>query len=185
MNSLALQQDASGKRPSSGLDRNVLHHFEEFGRIAVCHGSEERCPYLAREGAHVGAAEPSRQFQQRLQDRLQIEGRATDDFEHVGGGGLLLQRLAELTGARLHLVEQPHVLDRDHRLVGEGGDQLDLLVGEWPYAVPAAGRSHRSEFPRAAAVRRDSVRKPPSLCASPKLIFRVGQNIRDMDGFAF
>ena len=29
--------------------------------------------------------------------------------------------------ARLHLVEQPHVLDRDHRLVGEGLDQLDLL----------------------------------------------------------
>ena len=27
-------------------------------------------------------------------------------------------------------VEQAHVLDRDHRLVGEGGEQLDLLVGE-------------------------------------------------------
>ena len=33
----------------------------------------------------------------------------------------------------LHLVEQPRVLDRDHRLVGEGGDQLDLLVGERPH----------------------------------------------------
>ena len=30
----------------------------------------------------------------------------------------------------LHLVEQPRVLDRDHRLVGEGRDKLDLLVGE-------------------------------------------------------
>ena len=30
----------------------------------------------------------------------------------------------------LHVFEQPHVLDRDHRLVGEGCDQLDLLVGE-------------------------------------------------------
>ena len=27
-------------------------------------------------------------------------------------------------------VEQPDVLDRDHRLGGEGGDQLDLLVGK-------------------------------------------------------
>src|SRR5258708_36376399 len=26
--------------------------------------------------------------------------------------------------------EQPHVLDRDHRLVGEGLDQLDLFLGE-------------------------------------------------------
>ena len=33
---------------------------------------------------------------------------------------------AELGGARLHLVEQPHILDGDHRLVGEGLDELDL-----------------------------------------------------------
>jgi len=26
------------------------------------------------------------------------------------------------------LIEQPHVLDRDHRLVGEGRHQLDLLL---------------------------------------------------------
>src|SRR5262249_1322914 len=31
------------------------------------------------------------------------------------------------------LLEQSHVLDRDHRLVGEGGDQLDLLVGKRPH----------------------------------------------------
>ena len=31
---------------------------------------------------------------------------------------------------RLHLLEQPRVLDGDHGLVGEGLDQLDLLVGE-------------------------------------------------------
>ena len=42
----------------------------------------------------------------------------------------MLQRLRQLVRARLDLVEQPHVLDRDHRLVGESADQLDLLVGE-------------------------------------------------------
>jgi hypothetical protein len=42
------------------------------------------------------------------------------------------QRLQYIPGkpgdapARLHLLEEPHVLDRDHRLVSEGGDQLDL-----------------------------------------------------------
>jgi hypothetical protein len=47
------------------------------------------------------------------------------------------ESLGELAGARLHLLEQPHVLDRDHRLVGvvpnfssskhpgEGGDVVD------------------------------------------------------------
>jgi hypothetical protein len=32
----------------------------------------------------------------------------------------------KLLRARLHLVEQPGILDRDHRLVGKGLDQL------WP-----------------------------------------------------
>ena len=57
-------------------------------------------------------------------------GELRDDLQHLGGRGLLLQRLGQFARARLHLVEQPHVLDRDHRLVGEGCDQLDLLVGE-------------------------------------------------------
>ena len=42
------------------------------------------------------------------------------------------QRLGKLARARLHLVEQSHVLDCDHRLVGEGLDQLDLLGSERP-----------------------------------------------------
>jgi hypothetical protein len=41
-------------------------------------------------------------------------------LQHLGGCRLLLQRLAQLACSRLHLIEQPHILDRDHRLVGEG-----------------------------------------------------------------
>ena len=52
----------------------------------------------------------------------------------------LLDRARELPRARLHLVEQPHVLDRDHRLVGEGFEQLDLLLGEWPHVASASAR---------------------------------------------
>ena len=53
---------------------------------------------------------------------------------HVGEElRLVLARLRELAALVLDFVEQPHVLDRDHRLVGEGGDQLDLLVGERPH----------------------------------------------------
>ena len=60
---------------------------------------------------------------QGVEHRLQIEGRAADDLEHVGGGGLLLQRFAQL-------VEQPGVFDRDDGLCREIRDQLDLLVRE-------------------------------------------------------
>ena len=65
--------------------------------------------------------------------------RPADHVEDFTGRGLVFERLAELAGARLHLVEQPHILDRDHRLVGEGRDQLDLLVGEWFCASCASG----------------------------------------------
>src|SRR5262249_46539351 len=61
---------------------------------------------------------------------LQIERRAADDLEHVGGGGLLLQRFGEIAGTLTQLVEQPGVLDGDNSLSGEVLNQLDLLVGE-------------------------------------------------------
>ena len=68
--------------------------------------------------------------QHGLEHRLQVAGRSGDDLQHLRRRGLLLQRLGKLARARLHLVEQPHVLDGDHRLVGEGGDKLDLLLRE-------------------------------------------------------
>src|SRR5262245_46766772 len=43
---------------------------------------------------------------------------------------LCLVAPAKLATLVLDFVEKPHVLDRDRRLVREGRDQLDLLVGE-------------------------------------------------------
>ena len=43
---------------------------------------------------------------------------------------LMLQRFGEFRVALLQFFEQPHVLDGDDRLVGEGFEQLDLSVGE-------------------------------------------------------
>ena len=36
----------------------------------------------------------------------------------------------QVARASLYFVEQPRILDSDHRLVGKGGHQLDLLFGE-------------------------------------------------------
>jgi hypothetical protein len=47
-----------------------------------------------------------RGLRQRIEYRLKVKGRMADDFEHVGGGGLLLQRFAQF-------IEQPRVLDGD------------------------------------------------------------------------
>ena len=43
-------------------------------------------------------------------------------------GRLLLEGLGQLAVPGPELREQPHVLDRDHRLVGEGRHQLDLRL---------------------------------------------------------
>src|SRR5262249_15010577 len=68
-----------------------------------------------------------------VQYRLQLVWGAGDDVEHVADRSLIVERFLDLTRACLHLVEQPHVFDGNHRLIGEGLDQLDLLVGERPH----------------------------------------------------
>src|SRR5262249_58947539 len=80
---------------------------------------------LTSDRGHIRLAKSGGRFDQRLKHRLKIEGRAADDLEHVGGGGLLLQRFAQL-------VEQTGVLDGDHGLGGKVRHQLDMLACERP-----------------------------------------------------
>ena len=49
---------------------------------------------------------------------------------------LVLARLRKLAALVLDFIEQPHILDCDHRLVGEGSDQFDLAVGERTHGAP-------------------------------------------------
>src|SRR4029450_9267063 len=68
--------------------------------------------------------------QDRIEHWLDICLRPADDAEDVAGGGLRVQRRGQLAVARLELLEQPHVFDRNHSLIGEGLEQGDLLVRE-------------------------------------------------------
>ena len=60
----------------------------------------------------IGPAHPSRALCNRIQHRLNVRRRTSDDAQDLTRGSLLLQRLLEF-------LEQPHVLDGDNRLVGE------------------------------------------------------------------
>ena len=104
-------------------------------------------------------------------------GELADDLEHLGGRGLLLQRLGQIARARLHLVEQPHVLDRDHRLVGEGRDQLDLLVGERPHRCARMTMTPIS-VPSRSSGTPGGPRDPPFADAGAERCIRIGQNRR-------
>jgi hypothetical protein len=72
-----------------------------------------------------------------VQYGLNIGRRTCDHTKDFACGSLLLQRLTEFRVRRfelcsfiLELLEQPHVLDGDHRLVGERSYEIDLLIGK-------------------------------------------------------
>ena len=50
------------------------------------------------------------------------------------------------SSASVELLEQPHVLDGDHRLVGEGFKQLDLRRGEGAH-LGATCAQYANQFP--------------------------------------
>src|ERR1700746_532962 len=87
---------------------------DSTGTLAVDDGHE----------AEGRSAEPHRLFKHRIKDRGEVTGRGIDHLKHLGGGGLLLQSFARLG-------QEPYIFNRDHRLVGKGRDQFDLLVGKW------------------------------------------------------
>ena len=62
-------------------------------------------------------------FGHNIEHRLNIRRRTGDNAQDFTRRCLLLQRF-------LQFLEQPHVLDGDHGLVGEGFKQLDLRRGE-------------------------------------------------------
>src|SRR5262249_39704976 len=117
------------------LERQGSGVFAEFGRITVTYSANEYAAFPSTDHRLVSVAKLGSRLDQRIEHGLQVESRTADDLKHVGCGGLLLEGCTQIARAGLHLVKQPHVLDRDHRLIGEGLDQLDLLVGKRPYGA--------------------------------------------------
>ena len=118
-------------------------------------------PPIARRGCRRLAQQRRRRSATMSSTGCTSVGELADDLEHLGGRRLPLERL-------LGLVEQAHVLDRDHRLVGEGPEQRDFLSQRIGRAVRASQRLiNRSRLAVAQhAARRARRRKPPRLARS-------------------
>src|SRR5262245_20832785 len=88
--------------------------------------------------------------------------------------------MGKLAGACLHVVKQPHLLDRDHRLVGEGLQALDLSVREQPGL--SAGDRNRA-YGNAVAQYRDTydTAKAADSRHSTEREVRVCVDIRDLN----
>ena len=121
-----VDQTVATQQRSLGGQGAVWRSCHDFRLVAVTarrHGAEKRS-IVGRQRTHIEVTNPVRLLQDHLEHRRQIAGRGVDDLQHLGRRCLLLQRLP-LFG------DQARVLDRDHRLIGEGADELDLPVGEW------------------------------------------------------
>src|SRR5262249_52293252 len=118
----------------------------------------------------------------RGQHGLEIK-RGVYCLRHLAKRAQFLYRLGKLAGARLHLLEQPHVLDRDHRLIGEGNSKLDLLVGEGlDSSALENDHADRRSFPyqRNAENGADTA----ETCPLQESEFGIGLDIRDMNDAA-
>ena len=109
------------------LKRHVLDRAE-CRRYVVEGSNTQYVPVVQVQYSELGPAEPGRIRQHGVEDGLQVAHRVGNDLQHLRGRGLLLQRLGELARARLHVVEQPYVLNRDRRLVGELLQQFFLRL---------------------------------------------------------
>src|SRR3974377_1744900 len=96
---------------------------------------------------------------------------------------LVLTGLCELTALFLDFFKQPHVFNCDHGLVGEGGYQLDFLVGKGPH--PGSTQHQDADY-NALAKQRDAEQcaKCVEFLSFRPVIIRIQPNIWDVDHLA-
>src|SRR6516225_7587065 len=116
MNHATLKEGTTRCRPLFSFDRNIFDIIHEFARKAVSLGAVEGTVSLTGNGSLIGIAKSGGRFDERLQHCPQIKGRTTDDLEHIGGGGLLLERFTQF-------IEQTNVFDSDYSLISKSFDE--------------------------------------------------------------
>src|SRR5262249_44818749 len=127
---LDVDQAPINYRPSayrSAMKRNITdRHWsmmaDKAQHVIVC----------TQDDSIEGIAQPCSATSNSVEYWLNVGRRAADYVEHLGGRHLVFELLCQFARACLHFVEQPHVLDGDHRLIGKGLGKLDLLRRIWP-----------------------------------------------------
>ncbi len=123
VDSPTFEQSAPGDRAAAGLEGDVAHHCVPFGGKGE---GRYHAALAVRNQPHLCTAEPRRRFEQRIENRLQIEGRTADDLQDVANRRLIFERF-------LQVVAQPRIRHRDRRLRRETPQQHDFPIGEGPH----------------------------------------------------
>ena len=108
---------------------------ERLGGLIVMRHQMEKVAIELIQGAGAGAGQLHRAANDGHEHGLDVRRRAADDAQDLAGRGLLLERLGQVRVLGLKLGEQPRILDRDDRLVGEGLQQGDLALRKQPHLL--------------------------------------------------
>ena len=127
------------------------------------------------DGSAIGPAKLDSVRGDARQHGLKVESRAyrlTDFAERFE----LAHRACQFVGSLIQFFEQPHVLDGDHGLVGEGLEKSDLLVGERSdFRAANVDHSDRNTF---AQQRRASTVRVPWVCCRALVVRKLGVDLR-------
>src|SRR5262249_10866691 len=84
----------------------------------------------AKKHAELGFADARRVGENGLKHRLKVPRRTRNYLENLRRRCLLFQGFGKIARALAQFIEQPHVLDGDRGLVGEGLEQCNLSLSE-------------------------------------------------------
>jgi GAF domain len=123
-------QDRPAGHGGAGRPQRIrlVERLEPFGADIVMRGQVQELSIKANHQPVDGLTQLCGALRDGLECRADVGGRPGDDAQYLTGGGLLLERFRQVAVAGLELLEQPHVLDSDDGLIGEGLQQRDLLV---------------------------------------------------------
>jgi len=136
-----------------------------------------------RDPGDITAAKPRGCFDQCVQHRLNVGGRAAYDLEHIAGRGLVFERFFEVACAGLQFAEQSRILDRNDRLVGKGAHQFDLPLGERLDSIPR--QINRAEHGALAQQWHPKAGASPGRHDLGQREVRVSAEVRDVHDIAF
>src|SRR5262249_20533718 len=129
-----------------------------------------------------GAAELESTRRDDVEYWLGIRMGAADSAQHVASCCLPGKGLRQLLITRLQLREQPHILDGDHSLIGEGLDELYLPVSERAHL----SAPYRDQSDRLGAVEQRNAQNGPKPTVTGELtaervVVRLGLYVCDVD----
>src|SRR4029079_17170051 len=141
--------------------------------------TEQQITAFSQQGdGIIGSAQLAGAIDDGIHHRLDVGRRRGNHVEDGGAAGLVCQSLRQLARPYLNFLEQPRVLDRDHRLIGKGRNKLDLFFGERPHRLP---RQH--EHADRAAIAEQGYAQPGTggVGVSPQIEPGFCQHVMDMN----